>query len=66
MPTFDVEFSQRLSVTVPVVADTAEAAAEIVNRRGFELPPREEWTGHKDGYIRVYGADGEEAHEIEF
>jgi hypothetical protein len=65
MPRFDVEFSQRMSVMLEVEAETAEAAAEAVNRRDFVLPPRDLWSANKDGLIQVF-ADGERVHEIEF
>jgi len=63
---FSVEFSQRMSVELQVEAETAEQAGEIVNRRDYELPPRDEWSAQKDGWIRVYDDKGNEAHEIEF
>jgi hypothetical protein len=66
MPTFEVELSQRMSVTVQVDAPDADAAVHIVNRRDYELPPRDTWTANKDGYIRVYDKDGDIAAETEF
>jgi hypothetical protein len=63
MPTWDVEASRTISTTVTVHAAAAEAAAALVNRHDFPLPPRDEWNGHKDWILRVYDQDGNEVYE---
>jgi hypothetical protein len=63
LPAWEVEASRTISTMVTVHAATAEAAAELVNRRDFPLPPRDEWSGHKDWVLRVYDPDGNEVHE---
>jgi hypothetical protein len=63
MPSWEVEVSRTISTTVTVHAPTAENAAALVDRRDFPLPPRDEWTGHKDWLVRVYDQDGAEVYE---
>jgi hypothetical protein len=62
-PTWDVEVARTISTTVRVHAATAEDAAALVNRHDFPLPPRDEWTGHKDWRFRVYDKTGAEVYE---
>jgi hypothetical protein len=60
MPKYDVEVTRSITCTVTVEAETPEAAHAMVNRRDFELPPRDEWQGHKDWEFVVYDQDGRE------
>lgn len=52
--TFIVTISRTMSIDVTVEADGADAAVTIVGRHDFPLPPREEWTGHKDWSYDVH------------
>jgi hypothetical protein len=63
MPQWEVELSRTISTTVAVHAPTAAAAAELAERHDFPLPPRDEWSGHKDWAVRVYDQEGEEVYE---
>ena len=63
--TFSVEVQRTISVEVAVQADSAEEAAQYVNRQSFELPPRDQWNGHKDWCYYVRDSAGELVHEIE-
>lgn len=63
MPSWDVEIGRTISTTVTVHAATAQDAAELVARRDFPLPPRDQWEGHKDWWLRVFDQAGEEVYE---
>jgi hypothetical protein len=65
LPQWEVEVLRTISTTVAVHATTAQAAAELVDRRDFPLPPRDEWSGHKDWTVRVYDQEGEEVYELD-
>lgn len=60
---FTVEIRRSITVSVQVRAADGEAAAEIVNKRGYELPPRDEWAGQKDWQYTVTDATGGVVHE---
>jgi hypothetical protein len=60
MTKYDVEVTRSITASVTVEADSPEAAYEMVSRRDFELPPRDEWQGHKDWEFAVYDQDGNE------
>jgi hypothetical protein len=50
---YAVEISRTISTIVTVEADSAASAVERVNRTDFPLPPRDEWSGHKDWAYRA-------------
>jgi hypothetical protein len=54
MPKFSVEVTRSITCTVDVEADNPEAAWAMVNRRDFDLPPRDQWQGSKDWEFAVY------------
>ena len=60
MPTFDVEVTRSITATVRVEAATGEDAWSKVNRRDYQLPPRDEWAGSKDWQFVVYDQAGRE------
>jgi hypothetical protein len=60
---FSVEVRRSITVSVQVRAASGEAAAEIVNRSGYELPPRDEWSGEKDWQYTVIDASGDVVYE---
>jgi hypothetical protein len=63
MPEWEVEIARTISTTVTVHAATAEDAADLVGRHDFPLPPRDDWDGRKDWWLRVYDQDGAEVYE---
>lgn len=60
MPKYTVEVKRTFSAEVEVEAVDETAAFDMVSRRGFELPPIEEWHGMKDWQFVVYDEDGDE------
>jgi hypothetical protein len=60
MATYDVEVTRSITTTVTVEADSPRGAYAKVNRRDFELPPRDEWQGSKDWEFTVYDDAGRE------
>lgn len=59
MTTFQVTVQRSISTTVEVEAEDADAAIDIVEKASFELPPRDQWDGHKDWIFTVTDDDGE-------
>ncbi len=53
MNTYQVEISRTISTTVTVQAESAEAAADLVDDVDFPLSVRDDWTGHKDWTYRA-------------
>lgn len=60
MTKYTVYATHSITATVEVEAASPEAAAEMVNRRDFKLPPRDEWAGSKDWEYAVFSPDGTE------
>ena len=60
MATYEIEVTRSITATVKVEADSPRDAHAKVNRRDFELPPRDEWQGSKDWEYAVYDQDGHE------
>jgi hypothetical protein len=58
MPQYTVSVQRTIDVSVRVEAKSPEEARAKVQRRDFELPPRDEWTGQKNWEFAVYDADG--------
>ena len=50
MNTYQVEVMQTIVTTVPVEAESEEAALDKVDRRDFPLPPRDEWSSVKGSF----------------
>lgn len=65
MAKFTVSVNRSYTTEIEIDAETAEVAAEQVNRRDFPLPPLAEWSGNKDWIFTVYDEDGVEVHEVE-
>lgn len=65
MAKFTVTVNRSYSTQVDVEAETAEAAADLVSKREFPLPPLEEWSGNKDWIFTVHDEQGIEAYELE-
>ncbi len=53
MQEFEVEVRRTISTRVTVTASSEQEAVDLVGRRDFPLPPRDEWDGHKDWLIEV-------------
>jgi hypothetical protein len=54
---FFVTVSRVIETTVEVEATDARAARALVERRDFELPPRDDWEGRGDWRFAVADAD---------
>lgn len=57
---YTVSVMRRISVDVEVDATDADDAYNKVSSTSFELPPRDEWNGHKDWEYLVINPDGNE------